>query len=200
MAFLSHINGSDIASLVQNIYFPAVQNDPLYQVMFPGNLQDDQRNDIIKWYYIGMQRAFNSRTTFYKACTDDGTAVGFAGWVLEEPTHNSVTQTKSKEETVLLQTLDVNAWQDVSRALMKERRRVLDSLENVLRKYNSSSSRLFIIRYHRVDFHVCTSGSPETRGWFHYDGAYLRRGRSTLQVSVCVGFASGCPSIFEVRL
>lgn len=82
-----------------------------------------------------MQRAYSGGTNFYKACTVDGTAIGFAGWVLENPSYYNPKQKKCKEqENFLPQTLDVAAWQVVSKALLKERRRVLDGLDNVLRK------------------------------------------------------------------
>ncbi|KAF2257934.1 hypothetical protein CC78DRAFT_480679 [Lojkania enalia] len=122
MIFLSHINYSDIDSLVRNIDFPAMQDGPLYRVMFPENLRDEQRSEIIEWYTINMQRAFSSSTTFCKACTDDGEAVGFAGWVWEGKASNNSAQKKFEEKTCLPQTLDVAAWQDLSKGLMKERR------------------------------------------------------------------------------
>lgn len=135
MIFLSRVNCSDIDVLVQNIDFPAVQDGPLHRTMFPANLLDEQRMEVIRWRTINMQRAFDSGTSFYKACTDDGTMVGFIGWVVEKPSCNNSKLKKFKEVVSLPQTLNVTAWQDLSKSLMKERRRVLDGLENVLRKW-----------------------------------------------------------------
>jgi len=134
MVFLTHISYSDIDSLVRYIDFPSMQDGPLYRVMFPEDLRDEQRDEIIVWYTINMQRAFSSGTNFCKACKDDGEAIGFAGWVCDGNAAKNVAQNTFKENPRLPQTLDVTAWQDVSKGLMKERRRVLDSLDNVLRK------------------------------------------------------------------
>jgi hypothetical protein len=134
MVFLSHISYSDIDSLVRNIDFPSMQDGPLYQVMFPEGLRDEQRDEIILWYTINMQRAFSSGTNFCKACTDDGEVIGFAGWVCDGNVGKNSAQKTFKENPRLPQTLDVTAWQDVSKRLMKERRQVLDGLDNVLRK------------------------------------------------------------------
>lgn len=134
MTFLAHIDYSDIDSLVRDIDFPAMQDGPLYRIMFPADLQEEQRNEIIKWYTISMQRAYSGGTSFYKACKDDGMVVGFAGWVLEKPSRNISTEKKSKEGDYLPQALNVTAWQDASKVLMRERRRVLEGLDNVLRK------------------------------------------------------------------
>jgi hypothetical protein len=134
MVFLSNISYSEIDSLVRNIDFPSMQDGPLYRAMFPEDLRDEQRDEIIAWYTINMQRAFNSGTTFCKACADDGEAIGFAGWVWDGNVVKNSAQTKFEENPRLPQTLDVTAWQDVSKRLMRERRRVLDSLDNVLRK------------------------------------------------------------------
>jgi hypothetical protein len=134
MVFLSHVSYSDINSLVRDIDFPAIQDGPLYRVMFPEILDDEQCNEVIDWYTINMQRAFSSGTTFCKACTDDGEAIGFAGWVwIEKLPHNSA-QKRVGENVHVPHTLDVNAWQNVSQGLMKERRRVLEGFDTVLRK------------------------------------------------------------------
>jgi hypothetical protein len=47
MVFLSHISYSDINLLVRNIDFLSMQDSPLYRVMFPEHLRDEQRNKII---------------------------------------------------------------------------------------------------------------------------------------------------------
>lgn len=132
--FLSHISDSDIDSLVRNVEFPSMQDGPLYRVMFPEDLGDEQRDEIILWYTINMQRAFSSGTTFYKACTDDGEAIGFAGWVWDGNAAKNSAQNRFKENPRLSEVLNVTAWQRVSKELMEERRRVLGSLGNVLRK------------------------------------------------------------------
>lgn len=134
MVFLSPISYSNIDSLVRNIDFPSMQDGPLYRVMFPEDLSDEQRDEIIVWYTINMRRAFNSGTTFYKVCKDDGEAIGFAGWVWDGNVTKNLAQNTFEENPRLPQTLNVMAWQDVSKRLMKERKRVLDSLDNVLRK------------------------------------------------------------------
>lgn len=134
MVFLSPVSYSDVDLIVREIDFPAIQDGPLYRVMFPELLDDEQRNEVIDWYNINMQRAFSSGTTLWKACTDKGEAIGFAGWVcVEEIPHNSA-QKKLGGNIRLPYTLDVIGWQNVSQQLMRERRRVLEGLDNVLRK------------------------------------------------------------------
>jgi hypothetical protein len=60
--------------------------------------------------------------------------IGFAGWVRDIKSCNRSARKKSEGKTHLPQTLDVIAWQEMSKGLMRERRRALDSLYKVLRK------------------------------------------------------------------
>jgi hypothetical protein len=134
---LSDVKSSDIALLVRSIDYPAMQDGPLYRIMFNAILRDEERENVVKWYIVSMERAFYSGTHLCKACAIDGTPLGFAGWVLE----NTANCTKPdrlkksfKEGNYLPDTLDIAAWLKVSNALMNERKRILSNLDNVLRK------------------------------------------------------------------
>lgn len=70
--------------------------------MFPANLREERRNDIMRWYAIIMERAFSSGTTFYKTYTDDGMAVGLVACVLEDIIPNSSTQKRFTTDIRLL--------------------------------------------------------------------------------------------------
>ncbi|CAI6014482.1 unnamed protein product [Clonostachys chloroleuca] len=133
---LSDVKYSDIALLVRSIDYPAMQDGPLYRIMFNAILGDDEREDIVIWYTISMERAFYSGTQLCKACAVDGTPLGFAGWVLENATMCSrpdQSKRSCKEGNYLPDKLDVSAWLKVSNALMEERKRILRTLNNVMR-------------------------------------------------------------------
>lgn len=46
---LSDVKFSDIALLVRSIDYPAMQDGPLYRIMFNAILRDEERENIVKW-------------------------------------------------------------------------------------------------------------------------------------------------------
>jgi hypothetical protein len=90
-----------------------------------------------------FEEAFEERRESHlKACTDDGTPVGFCGWIIIERNrghHGQATEQprvkKRKKESWQPETLDVDSWIAVSNALRTERERVLNDLDNICRKF-----------------------------------------------------------------
>ncbi|CAH0053940.1 unnamed protein product [Clonostachys solani] len=133
---LSNVKYLDIALPVRSIDYPAMQDGPLYRIMFNAILRDEERENIVKWHTVSMERAFYSGTYLCKACVVDGTPLGFAGWALDNTTICSKPdqpKKSSKEGNYLPDTLDITAWLKASKALMNERKRILSNLNNVLR-------------------------------------------------------------------
>jgi hypothetical protein len=89
-----------------------------------------------------LEDAFQDRwESLLKACTVDGTPVGFCGWTIIERNreHQVKANERRKEEkrkkaTWASETIDIDGWTTVSKALRMERDRVLKDLDNICRK------------------------------------------------------------------
>jgi hypothetical protein len=146
---LSGVNISDAESIARHIEVPAMQNGPLYRTMFPQSdtLTENQREEITRWYVQMLEYAFQDRwERFLKACTADGTPIGFCGWTVIErkcehqtyvddgPTNKQAKKEKRKKATWVPETIDIEGWISVSEALKAERDRVLKDLDNICRR------------------------------------------------------------------
>lgn len=147
---LSEVDISDAESITWDVKVPAMQNGPLYRTMFPRSdtITATQREEIIRWYVEMLEDAFQDRwESFLKACTVDGTPAGFCGWAIIERTHEhqddandaqaneQPKEEKLKKATWVPETLDIDSWITVSKALRSERERVLKDLDNICRKF-----------------------------------------------------------------
>ncbi|KPM37937.1 hypothetical protein AK830_g8614 [Neonectria ditissima] len=128
----------DAERIVEKIDFPAMQDGPLYRLMFPtwADTTEAQQNEIVQWYAEGLKDALRRQTdNFLKLCTSDGTPLGFCGWAMEHR-HGMTkpgTVQHAQGHRLVPETLDLSAWFSVSRDLRKERERVLTGLDEVCR-------------------------------------------------------------------
>ena len=141
---LSEVDVSDADSIARHAEVPAMQNGPLYRTMFPQSdtITETHREEIIRWYVEMLDDAFQDRwESFLKACSVDGTPVGFCGWTIIERNHEHQVEAnerpkeeKRKKATWVPETIDIDGWIAVSKALRTERDRVLKDLDNICRK------------------------------------------------------------------
>ncbi|RYC63056.1 hypothetical protein CHU98_g3141 [Xylaria longipes] len=127
---LSDVEVSDAQDIGRHVEVPAMQNGPLYRTMFP------QFNRYIEM----LEDAFQAREErFLKACSVDGTPVGFCGWTVIEQNHNRQQadeprkREKARNASWLPDTLDVDGWVALSKDLKAERCRVLKDLHSICR-------------------------------------------------------------------
>jgi hypothetical protein len=114
--------------------------------MFPQSdkLTDTQKEEMIRWYVEMIKDAVEERRESHlKACTVDGTPVGFCGWTIIErnrdhhvdaidcPANEQPKKEKRKKVSWQPETLDIDSWIAVSKALRTERERVLKDLDNI---------------------------------------------------------------------
>ncbi|KAI8956008.1 hypothetical protein F4801DRAFT_586635 [Xylaria longipes] len=125
---LSDVEVSDAQDIEHHVEVPAMQNGPLYRTMFP------QFNRYIEM----LEDAFQAREErFLKACSVDGTPVGFCGWTVIEQNHNRQQadeprkREKARKASWLPDTLDVDGWVALSKDLKAERCRVLKDLDRL---------------------------------------------------------------------
>ncbi|KAI0137844.1 acyl-CoA N-acyltransferase [Hypoxylon sp. NC0597] len=144
---LSDVEVSDAASIAQKVDVPAMQNGPLYRMMFPlsDTMTEAQRSEVVRWYADMLEDAFQERwEKFLKASSPDGTPIGFCGWTVIERNPKQVEVGKSltekqpgkenqKKATWLPEVLDIDGWTSVSKALRVERERILKNIENICR-------------------------------------------------------------------
>jgi hypothetical protein len=143
---LSEVDVSDAESIARHAEVPANQNGPLYRTMFPRSdtITETQREEILRWYVEMLEDAFRDRwESLLKACTVDGTPVGFCGWTVIERNHEHQVEAnddqanqrrkeeKRKKATWVPETIDIDGWITVSKALRMERDRVLKDLDNI---------------------------------------------------------------------
>lgn len=104
----------------------------------------------IIWKIDGLEESFqNPDITFCKVCKSDGTAVGLAGWTIDNgfKRDSKVSTGDNKESLVKLQpkkakdnqaelprSLDISTWATVSEQFATEKRRVFQRLGMVWRK------------------------------------------------------------------
>jgi hypothetical protein len=77
------------------------------------------------------------RSNFRKVCAEDGTPVGFAGWTIEQREAPRDIESRSSQKQDVNpdpDTLDVDAWLDVSKMFRVERKRVLHGRKNIWRE------------------------------------------------------------------
>lgn len=142
VATLSDIDVSDAEFIARYIDVPSMQNGPLCRAMFPQwDLNPEaQTEEIICWYTKMLEDALRDQLeTFCKACSADGTVLGFCGWTViqREVLNNQTIKLKpggQRKNTWLPASLDVDAWISLSKALRTDRERVLKALDNICRK------------------------------------------------------------------
>lgn len=127
--------------------------------MFPhsGTITEVQMDEITRWNVDMLQDAFQERwERFLKVLSTDGTPVGFCGWTVisrksEEVINHEIDKEpkkeKPKKKTWVPETLDVDAWITISKALRAERERVLKDLDNICRKLNYITTYSYLLKY-----------------------------------------------------
>jgi hypothetical protein len=150
---LSDVSVDDAKHIAHYIEVPAMQHNPLRQIMFPSKdrLSFEQKEEIVLWYTNMLEEAFTDRwESFLKATDTDGTVCGYCGWTVEDKKHPKVaefTRKNSQEDTKQKspadvkrrnwtpETLDAEAWVALSQALRAERERILENLDKICRQF-----------------------------------------------------------------
>ncbi|KND92900.1 hypothetical protein TOPH_02404 [Tolypocladium ophioglossoides CBS 100239] len=136
---ISAMDMVDAEHIVRKVDFPAMQDGPLYRLMFPsrGAMTEAQQNEIIRWYAEGLRVALRRKTdNLLQICASDGTPLGFCGWTMEQRLRPSIRPSPAQYapgQQSLPEALDRSAWLSVSSDLRKERERVLKGLGDVCR-------------------------------------------------------------------
>lgn len=113
--------------LVREVDLPAIQDGPLYRLMFPSETTEDEQNEIAQWYTEGLIDALHRENdTILQICNVEGTPLGFCGWTIEDRARTEKENRKPRQLWIP-ETLDISAWLSTSSALRKERERVLES-------------------------------------------------------------------------
>jgi hypothetical protein len=125
---------SDIEGLVRYCDHPAMQANPLNRTMFP-NASPETEEEEIMWHTSSFRESFEKDpgACFRMICTDDGVPVGLALWTLDQPVLRTETdKVESRAEAMKTpDSLDMNAWREISRQLAAEKQRVLKDWTNV---------------------------------------------------------------------
>lgn len=129
---------SDTESLIRDCDFPALQGNPLHELMFPQKTAEDSE-EIIHWMIEGLRLSlYDPRMKFFKACTCDGKIVGFAGWTVplwaKGSGNGQHIEQKIGDSQKLPKSLDVESWVMASKQLAAEKRRVLKDQDAIYRK------------------------------------------------------------------
>ncbi|EHK16818.1 uncharacterized protein TRIVIDRAFT_65437 [Trichoderma virens Gv29-8] len=145
---LSDVGVLDAESIARHVDVPSMQNGPLYQTMFPqsNEITEQQRDEIVRWYAETLEEALQDRwESFLKACSIDGNPVGFCGWTIIErkPSHQfeandgqvnePLKEKRRKKISWVPETIDIDGWITLSKALRTERDRVLNDLDSICR-------------------------------------------------------------------
>ena len=152
---ISSVSLLDADQLIRECDFPAMIDNPLRLLMFPSSDPVTSEEEIL-WKIDGLKKSLQSpEIIFRKVCKSDGTAVGFAGWRIDKgfkkdgevPAGNSkehlveVNPKKAKDNLAKLPSrLDVHTWAAVSEQFAIEKRRLLQSLGTVWRKFSLNFS------------------------------------------------------------
>ncbi|KAG8426353.1 hypothetical protein J3459_008265 [Metarhizium acridum] len=143
---LSEAGVSDAEGIARHVEVPAMQNGPLYRTMFPRSdaITGTQKEEIVRWYVEMLEDALQDRwESLWKVCSADGTPIGFCGWTVIEREHQveakdyqtneRLKEEKRKKAEWVPETIDMDGWITVSKALRTERDRVLKGLDNICR-------------------------------------------------------------------
>jgi hypothetical protein len=135
---LSDVCLSDTDMLVRQCEFPAMRRDPLQMTMFPNaNPNFDEEEEEIRWTVEGLQESLeNDSGCFRKVTVGCDCYAGFAVWTLESSSGKTRRKANSNErrESWNPASLDVRAWNQVSKRLREERQKVLDGKQNIWSK------------------------------------------------------------------
>ncbi|KAI1827543.1 acyl-CoA N-acyltransferase [Xylaria intraflava] len=133
---LAAVDPPDAGDLVRQVDFPSMQEGPLYRIMFPDSstLAVDQREEIVQWYISGLEETLlRGKEKFQQIRMQDGTPIGFCGWMLDRAEQSEAQPVRPRRHNLLPETLDLQAWGQVSADLRAERERCLAGLQNVCR-------------------------------------------------------------------
>ncbi|KAG8412959.1 hypothetical protein J3458_013382 [Metarhizium acridum] len=136
---IADISVSDAERIVRKVDYPAMQDGPLFRLIFPSRATTEaQKNEIIQWYAEGLEDALRRKgNKLLQICALDGTPLGFCGWTVEHrgqsrqvPMNSSLSQHGTKLLS-LPEALDLSAWLSVSSDLRSERERILSGWDDV---------------------------------------------------------------------
>lgn len=140
--YVSVINVADAEKIVRDVDLPAIQDGPLYQLMFPAwkAIPEPQQDEIVQWYADGLKKALErEKDNYLQIYASDGAPLGFCGWTLMTQRQRCLTvrprpSRQVLEQAPLPEALDRSAWLEISKDLQSERERVLNRVDKVCRK------------------------------------------------------------------
>jgi hypothetical protein len=97
---LSEVGIPDAKDIAQYVEVPAMQNGPLFRTMFSqfNTIAEAQKEQITCWYTEILEDAFqNQQERFLKACSSDGTPVGFCGWTVIERNYDGQVEANNSQ-------------------------------------------------------------------------------------------------------
>ena len=168
---LTAVEASDAERLIRDCDFPAMQDNPIRLTMFPCSCPETHREEI-RWMATGFRHALEKDPLNYrKVCTEDGTAVGFAGWSLLK---TSVARDDGGGQTVVDNpkpgTLDMDSFSTVSKMLKEEQDRILNGHRDIwctITPFLAFDICLFVFR----PYYRCCESSVSASGHWHYANA-----------------------------
>jgi hypothetical protein len=133
---LSDICPSDADMLIRQCEFPAMRRDPLRKIMFPkanANTSEEDEEEV-RWTIEGLQESLENESCYFRKVTfGSGCYAGFAVWSLDsggEGTTQKATSNKRRESWNPV-SLDVRAWNEISKRLREERLKALHGQQNI---------------------------------------------------------------------
>lgn len=137
---IATIDVLDAEDIMRKVDLPTMHHSPLYRLMFPpwAEMTEAQQNEIVQWYSEGLRDALRRTTVnFIQIRTTNGTPLGFCGWAMEHGRHAGTKRSPvqpGQGQPLPPETLDLDAWLSISKKLRKERKRVLEGLNEVCRE------------------------------------------------------------------
>ncbi|KAK2595520.1 hypothetical protein QQS21_006748 [Conoideocrella luteorostrata] len=123
------VNVGDAEQLVRKVDFPAMQDGPLFRVMFPNKtITEEEQDEIINWYCDGLKEAIDRPEEHFLQIRDaKGSPLGFCGWtVVDHAEGESVRYERrlgrKNNRHPTPKALDLPSWTSISNDLRMERR------------------------------------------------------------------------------
>lgn len=167
---LAEVVASDADCLIRNCDFPAMQDNPIRLTMFPLSSPETQEEEI-RWMTNGLRLALEKDKSHYrKACADDGSPVGFAGWSL---LNSSDTRDDCGRRGQVVvdnpepKTLDKEAFSILTKTLIREQHRILKGHSDIWCKIFLFHCHNLCLLIFRPNNRCCESSVSASRCW-HY--------------------------------
>ena len=135
--YVTAVTIGDAEQLVREVDFPAMQDGPLFRVMFPKQaVTEEEQNEIINWYCDGLKEAIDRENEHFLQIRDGrGSPVGFCGWTVDCGQAIRERRPRRKNNPCPIpKNLDLSSWDRISTDLRIERYQRLGGLSRYCRK------------------------------------------------------------------